>query len=244
MNAVVIDDEKYCTDVLTILLGKHCQEVNVVAVFNQATAALDYLKSHQVDIIFLDIEMPQLNGFELLYQLGNVSSMVIFTTAYDQYALKAFKFNAIAYLLKPIDKDELTAAVKKSGRFTPLSTENIAHLHYISRHSVPDRIMLPIGQELIMVYVKEIICCEAEGSYCKVYCSGLNKPYLLSKNLREMEDILNNPGFFRPHTSWLINDSFIHKIIRGDGMEIVMHGNFHIPVSRGKKQEVMDRLGS
>ena len=87
MNAVVIDDEKYCTDVLTILLGKHCQEVNVVAVFNQATAALDYLKSHQVDIIFLDIEMPQMNGFELLFQLGNVSSMVFFTTAYDQYSL-------------------------------------------------------------------------------------------------------------------------------------------------------------
>lgn len=244
MNAVVIDDEKYCTDVLTILLGKHCPEVNVMAVFNQATLALDYLKSHQVDIIFLDIEMPQMNGFELLYQLGNVSSMVIFTTAYDQYALKAFKFNAIDYLLKPIDKDELSNAVRKSGRFTPLSNENIAHLHYLSQHSVPDRIMLPIGQELILVNVKEIICCEAEGSYCKVYCSGLNKPYLLSKNLREMEDILNNPGFFRPHTSWLINDLYIHKIIRGDGMEIVMQGNFHVPVSRSKKQEVMDRLGS
>lgn len=242
MNAVVIDDEKYCTDVLTILIRKYCPEVNILETFNQSTLALDYLKSHQVDIIFLDIEMPQMNGFELLYKLGTVSSLVIFTTAYDQYALKAFKFNAIDYLLKPIDKDELITAVRKSNRFTPLSTENIAGLHYLSRNSVPERIMLPIGQELIMVNVNEIICCEAGGSYCKVYCHGLNKPYLLSKNLREIEDILNNKKFFRPHTSWLINDNFVHKIIRGEGMEIVLTGNIHVPVSRGKKQEVLDRL--
>lgn len=242
MNAVVIDDEKYCTDVLTILLSKHCPEINVIKVFNQSAAALDYLKSHEADIIFLDIEMPQMNGFELLYQLGKVSSLVIFTTAYDQYALKAFKFNAIDYLLKPIDKNELITAVRKSNRFTPLSSENIENLHYLSQHKVPERIMLPIGQELILVSVKDIICCEADGSYCKVYCSDMNKPYILSKNLREMEEILNNSGFFRPHTSWLIHDKYVSKIIRGEGMEIVLQGNIHVPVSRAKKQEVIERF--
>jgi two-component system, LytTR family, response regulator len=242
MNAVVIDDEKYCTDVLTILLAKHCPEINVIKVFNQSAIALDYLKSHVVDIIFLDIEMPQMNGFELLYQLGKVSSLVIFTTAYDQYALKAFRFNAIDYLLKPIDKNELIIAVKKTNRFTPLSSENIENLHYLSQHKVPERILLPIGQELILVSVKDIICCEADGSYCKVYCSDMNKPYILSKNLREMEEILNNSGFFRPHTSWLIHDKYVSKIIRGEGMEIVLQGNIHVPVSRAKKQEVIERF--
>jgi two-component system, LytTR family, response regulator len=242
MNAVVIDDEKYCTDVLTILLAKHCPEINVIKVFNQSAIALDYLKSHVVDIIFLDIEMPQMNGFELLYQLGKVSSLVIFTTAYDQYALKAFRFNAIDYLLKPIDKNELIIAVKKTNRFTPLSSENIENLHYLSQHKVPERILLPIGQELILVSVKDIICCEADGSYCKVYCSDMNKPYILSKNLREMEEILNNSGFFRPHTSWLIHDKYVSKIIRGEGMEIVLQGNIHVPVSRVKKQEVIERF--
>lgn len=241
MNAIVIDDEKYCTDVLTILLSKHCPEINVIKVFNQSPDALDYLKSHEADIIFLDIEMPQMNGFELLYQLGKVSSLVIFTTAYDQYALKAFKFNAIDYLLKPIDKDELIAAVKKSNKYTALSSENIDNLHYLSRNRVPERIMLPIGQELILVSVKNIICCEADGSYCKVYCSDMKKPYLLSKNLREMEEILNNSGFFRPHTSWLIHDKYVNRIIRGEGMQIVLQGEIYVPVSRAKKQEVMDR---
>jgi len=241
MNAVVIDDEKYCTDVLTILLSKHCPEINVIKVFNQSPDALDYLKSYEADIIFLDIEMPQMNGFELLYQLGKVSSLVIFTTAYDQYALKAFKFNAIDYLLKPIDKDELIAAVKKSNKYTALSSENIDNLHYLSRNRVPERIMLPIGQELILVSVKNIICCEADGSYCKVYCSDMKKPYLLSKNLREMEEILNNSGFFRPHTSWLIHDKYVNRIIRGEGMQIVLQGEIYVPVSRAKKQEVMDR---
>ncbi|MBK9734263.1 MAG: response regulator transcription factor [Saprospiraceae bacterium] len=240
IKAVIIDDEKYCTDVLEILLTKHCPEVRIESVFNHALQALEYLKTNQVDLVFLDIEMPQINGFELLHQLGEMTSRVIFTTAYNQYALKAFRFNAVDYLLKPIDKDELISAVKKT---TPaLNQEKMAHLHYLSQNPVPERILLPIGNEIVFVLVKDIICCEAEGSYCKVYSKGKQKPYLLSKTLRDIEELLNNPKFFRPHTSWLVHELYIEKIIRGEGMEIALHGELTVPVSRSKKQEVLDRL--
>lgn len=240
MTAVIIDDEVYCTDVVSILLAKHCPDVIVEAVFNDSLQALAYLKQHQPDIIFLDIEMPQLNGFDLLQQLGTMTSRVIFTTAYDQYAIKAFKFNTVDYLLKPIDKEELITAVKKTS--AALSPEKISHLHYLSRTHIPEKILLPIGNEIIFVQVKDIICCEADGSYCKIYIHGKDKPYLLSKNLRDIEELLGNPNFFRPHTSWLIHDVFIQKIIKGEGMEIVMSNDIHVPVSRNKKQEVLDRL--
>jgi two-component system LytT family response regulator len=240
MDAVIIDDEKYCTEVLGILLQKYCPGVQVTGIFNHAPAALEYLKTHSPDLIFLDIEMPHLNGFELLSQLGNIHSRVIFTTAYDQYALKAFRFNAIDYLLKPIEKDELIMAVGKSG--PPIVKDQIENLTYLRSHQIPERILLPIGNEIIFVQVKDIICCEAEGSYCKVYCSGMDKPYLLSKNLGDIEDMLNNAKFFRPHTSWLVSENHINKIVRGDGMELHMAGNIQVPVARSKRQEVMERL--
>ncbi|MBK8349565.1 MAG: response regulator transcription factor [Saprospiraceae bacterium] len=240
MTAVIIDDEVYCTDVVSILTSKYCPEVEIAAVFNHSVQALEYLKKQQPDIIFMDIEMPQMNGFELLQQIGDVSSRIIFTTAYDQYAIQAFKFNAVDYLLKPIDKDELIAAVKKSA--PKLQQPKIEHLQYLSQTNVPEKILLPIGNEIIFVQVKDITCCEAEGSYCKVYIMDKEKPYLLSRTLRDIEELLNNPGFFRPHTSWLIHDIHIQKIIRTEGMEIVLHGDIHVPVARSKKQEVMDRL--
>ena len=215
MTTLLLDDELYCTDVLNILLRKHCPSLEIVAIYNDPLLALEYLSENRVDVIFLDIEMPVLNGFELLRKMPKMHSKVIFTTAYDQYALKAFRFNAIDYLLKPIDKTELMEAVGK----------------------------LSIGQEIVFVNVDQIICCEADGSYCKVYCEGQTKPYLLSKNLKDIEEMVQQPQFIRPHASWLINSHFIEKIIKGEGMEIVLSNQLHIPVARSKKQEIMKWLG-
>lgn len=243
MKTLLLDDELYCTDVLNILIQKHCPSLEVVGVYNDPVQALDYLSHHNVDILFLDIEMPILNGFDLLRKLPNMQTKVIFTTAYDQYALKAFRFNAIDYLLKPIDKTELMAAVGKVSQ-TPLLSEPI--LQYLSewqKGPIPKRILLPIGQEIIFVNVDQIICCEADGSYCKVYCEGQAKPYLLSRNLKDLEEMVQLPNFLRPHASWLINTQFIEKIIKGEGMEIVLNNQLHIPVARSKKQEIMKQLG-
>lgn len=240
MTAVIIDDEVYCTDVMQILLSKYCPEVEIIAIFNHSLEALEYLQKSQPDIIFLDIEMPQMNGFQLLNKIIDISSKVIFTTAYDEFALKAIKYNAFDYLLKPIDKEELKAAVKKLVPHH--SAEQISYLHYLSQNAVPEKILLPIGNEIIFVAINDIICCEAEGSYCKIYCKGKSKPYLLSKNLREIEELLNNTHFLRCHASWLIHDRYIQKITKGDAMEITLEENISVPVARSKKQEVIDRL--
>lgn len=242
MKTLILDDELYCTDVLSILIQKHCPSLEVVAVYNDPVLALEYLSHHPVDVVFLDIEMPVINGFELLRKLPNMQSRVIFTTAYDQYALKAFRFNAIDYLLKPIDKTELMEAVGKLPELPMLSPPMLQYLSEWQKGQAPKKILLPIGQEIHFVNVDQIICCEADGSYCKVYCEGQAKPYMLSKNLKDIEEMVQQPHFIRPHASWLINSHFIEKVVKGEGMEIVLSNQISVPVSRNKKQEVMIRL--
>lgn len=243
MKTLLLDDEVFCTDVLNILIQKHCPSLEVVAVFNDPMLALDYLTHHQVDVIFLDIEMPVLNGFDLLRRLPKLQSKVIFTTAYDQYALKAFRFNAIDYLLKPIDKTELVESAAKLKDIPLLSQSLIQYFIDWQNNPGTKKILLPIGQEIIFVNADQIICCEAEGSYCKVYCEGQPKPYLLSRNLKDLEEMIQLPQFIRPHASWLVNTKFIDKIVKSEGMEIILSNQIHIPVSRSKKQEISKLLG-
>jgi two-component system, LytTR family, response regulator len=242
MKVILVDDEVYCTDVLEILLKKHCPDLQIVGVFNQSLVALEALRSDPPDLLFLDIEMPQMNGFELLQQLGNYNFNVIFTTAYDQYAISAFKFNTIDYLLKPIDKNELLDAVQKCNRLNYHLTEKIEHAYYLKSNPVPERIALPIDKNLYFVEVAQIIHCEADGSYCRIFLQNETKPYLLSKSLKEIEELLNNPKFFRTHASYLINTDHIFKISKTDGMDITMRNNALIPVSRTKKGDLMQRI--
>ena len=242
MKTLLLDDEQYCTDVLNLLIQKHCPSLQVVAIFNDPLLAIEYLKIYPVDLLFLDIEMPVVNGFELLRKLPNLQARVIFTTAYDQYALKAFRFNAVDYLLKPIDKSELIEAVSRVQKTSNISQTLALFLSELQNEQNPKKILLPIGNELVFVNVDQIICCEAEGSYCKVYCEGKSKPYLLSKNLKDIEEMILSSHFFRPHASWLINDLFITKVIKGEGMEIVLSNHICVPVARSKKQDVLLRL--
>ncbi|MBK7787980.1 MAG: response regulator transcription factor [Saprospiraceae bacterium] len=243
MKTLLLDDELYCTDVLNILIQKHCPSLEVVAILNDPIKALEYLNHHVIDVLFLDIEMPILNGFDLLGKLPKLQSKVIFTTAYDHYALKAFRFNAIDYLLKPIDKTELKEAVGKLSNSPMMSEPLLQYLSEWKIGKVPQKILLPIGQEIHFVNVDNIICCEADGSYCKVYCEGQTKPHLLSKNLKDLEEMLQLPQFLRPHASWLINSQFIEKIVKSEGMEIVLKNQLHIPVARSKKQDILKFLG-
>ncbi len=242
IKAVIVDDEPYCVDVLKILLQKYCPTVEVAASFNSPEEALQFLYHSPPSLVFLDIEMPGMSGFELLRRLKNIDFSVIFTTAYDHYAIKAFKFNAIDYLLKPIDKDELINAVYKSLKLNKADLQKLEFTQYLKENHIPERILLPIGNELILVDVSNIVYCLADGSYTYIHCSDQEKPFLLSKNLREIEELLSNPHFFRPHNSWLINNKFIHKIIKSDAMEIVVQGNVRIPVARSKRQEVIEWL--
>lgn len=239
LKTFLIDDESYCTDVLRVLLEKYCPDVQVSGVFNEAEAALEAIRLHRPDLVFLDIEMPVLNGFDLLRQCVPVDFKLIFTTAYDQYAVKAFKFNALDYLLKPIDREELVRAVVKA-QFAPIPQPvQVEAAQYLKNNPTPDRIALPVGVELLFVETADILFCESDGSYVSFHLTTQSKPVIVSKSLREVEELLNNPLFFRPHNSFLINLKHIEKIVRTDGGEIVMRNKRSLPVSRAKKAELM-----
>lgn len=241
MTAFLIDDEPHCTDVLRVLLEQHCPEVVVTRIFNDAEAALAALQERAPELVFLDIEMPVLNGFDLLRRCpANSAFRLIFTTAYDQYAVKAFKFNALDYLLKPIDPTELIAAVGKSRRTALPSARQLDAVEHLRRQAVPERIGLPVGQELLLIGVGEIVYCESEGSYVSFYLDGAPRPLIVTKSLREIEDLLNNPEvFFRCHNSYLVNLRHIKKIVRSDGGGLVMRNGREVPVARAKKPELL-----
>lgn len=239
ISTFLIDDEPNCTDVLRVMLGKHCPEIHITGVFNQADKALAAIKAEKPQLVFLDIEMPVLNGFDLLRACEPLDFRVVFTTAYDQYAVRAFKFNALDYLLKPVEREDLIAAVAKASKSAVPSAQVIESVRQLREQAVPERIALPVGQELILIDVASIMHCESDGSYVTVHLEGKHKPVLLSKSLREIEELLNNPMFFRAHNSFLINLKHVQKILRADGGGIVMANGSTLPVARAKKADLL-----
>ena len=228
LNTFLIDDEPHCTDVLRVLLQKHCPELHISGIFNDPEQALEAIQSQKPGLVFLDIEMPYLNGFDLLHQCAAIPFKLIFTTAYDQYAVRAFRFSALDYLLKPINANDLRQAVQKAlSTQTPANPEQLSMAQYLKNTPIPERIALPVGQELILVEVAEVLYCASEGSYATFFVhEGLVKgnKITVSKSLREVEELLNNPGFFRIHNTYLVQVKHIKKIIRNEGGEVVMAG--------------------
>lgn len=243
MKAVIVDDEKHCRDVLKLLLQRHCPAVQVMAACEDGQEGLKAIRLHQPDVVFLDIEMPGMNGFDML--CGNTSQVfdVIFTTAYNEYAIKAIRHNALDYILKPVDKDELVEAVKRAQQSA--STRSSARIEnligYLNRERMGDRIALPTLEGLQIIMSEQIYYCESDGGYTYFYLTS-GKSLLISKNLKEVEEVLENKGFCRVHHGYLINLKHVQKYIRGDGGEVIMANNKNIPVSRNKKQEFLNLL--
>lgn len=244
MKAILVDDELYCTELLSALLAKNCPEVEVVAEFNDPQKAAAFIRDNPPDILFLDIEMPRLNGFDLLERVRPVSFQVVFTTAYNQYALRAIKISALDYLLKPIDIEELKAAVEKAqqqqqspqwGQFELMERTRSAG------EAPPKTIALSTLEGLHFVEVADILYCRSEGSYTNLlFMDG--ESMLLSKPIKDVGELLIPAGFLRVHNSYLINLSHIKKYIRGEGGEIIMKNGDTVPVSRSKKAEFLDRI--
>lgn len=244
MHAVIIDDEKHCRDVLQMLLERHCPEVTIDALCGDPEEALKVIERLQPQLVFLDVEMPGMNGFELLESCTRRSFSVIFTTAYDQYAIKAIRHSALDFLLKPIDKDELVQSVQKALSQTANSATKVdALLQFLHQHVQPnERLALPTEDGLRMIPVKDITYCESAGGYTKVFMVRQGLPTLICRSLKEVEEALKEKGFFRVHNSYLINLSYMHKYIKGDGGEIIMTDGKNIPVSRNRKQDFLTRI--
>ncbi len=243
MTAVIVDDEKHCREVLQHLLHKHCPDVQLVGSYAGGEEALPVLQKQHPDMLFLDIEMPDMNGFQLLEKIPSPSFSIVFTTAYNEYALKAIKQSALDYLLKPIDKDELITAVKKAGENIRKKKEvNIESLLGLINKRESKRFAVPTLEGLIMIDAENIMYCESDSAYCKLFFIDNTKPLTISKTLKDVEEVLQGTDFFRIHHSYLINMKCFQKYVRGEGGEVVMMNGTHLPVSRTRKQDFMNVL--
>jgi two-component system LytT family response regulator len=245
INAVIIEDEKKSMEVLHALVSANCPDVNIVGSADSVSSGVDLIKKATPKLIFLDIEMADGSGFDLLERVGSNNYDVIFTTASDAHALKAIKFSAIDYLLKPIDGDELKAAVDKLKDRKPsdASLENLRFLlqNFKQPSQQYSKITLPTGNAYEIVNVKDIIRCEADGSYTTFFLES-KKKLLVSASLKHYEDLLPEEDFIRVHHHHLINMSHVVRYLKTDGGYAVMSDGTQIEISRRKKEAFLARL--
>jgi two-component system, LytTR family, response regulator len=239
MNCIIIDDEKHCIKTLTNLLEINFPEVKILASCFDSTKAYDLIRHHRPDFIFLDIEMPFLNGFDLLSKFEHLDFDVIFTTAYDSYAIKAIKYSALDYLLKPVDKEELAFAINKiKSRESSISKAQLQMASAVHSKQLPDTIALPTSNGLTFAPVSDIMYCTADVSYTRLFMTDKSE-ILLSRTLGDVGELLSEYDFFRIHHSSLINLKYVKKYIRGEGGEVVMSNGKSLIVARTRKTDFL-----
>ncbi len=243
IKAVIVDDEPNGIDFLKYSVERHCPEVMIVATFNLPLEALNQIPLIKPDILFVDVEMPRLNGFELVEKLSHLSGMhVIFTTAYNEFALKAFRVSATDYLLKPIDPDELKQAVNKVITLTREENTGVSELlDFIKTQNTIKKISVSTDKGIHFIEQDDIIYLQSEGSYTHLFLKG-DKKLLSSKSIGYFEEMLTDKGFFRIHHSNIINVTHLSKYIRQDGGYVEMSNGANLTVSRRKKDEFLDYI--
>lgn len=243
INAILIDDEKNALEVLQMQLTQFCKEVNIVATANGGLKGIEAIKKYNPDLVFLDIEMPHKNGFDVLTETSQFNYDVVFTTAYDQFAIKAFKFSAIDYLLKPIDIVELQQAVEKAkqkkGNTNLDEKIKLLFSQLQPQQKLTNKIALPIGDAMQLTEPDEIIRCESDSNYTHIFLAN-GKKITLAKTLKEVEENISGNPFYRIHQSHLINMNHVNKYIKGDSPYVVMKDGTQIAISRNKKEAFME----
>jgi two-component system, LytTR family, response regulator len=245
LKAVIVEDEKKSRETLTGLLKLFCNNVEVVAEADDVQSGIEAIETHSPDILFLDIQMPDGNGFQLLEALKEINFEVIFTTAYDQFAIKAIKFSALDYLLKPIFPDDLKDAVRKAEEKIG-GTQFRAGIQTLvenMRNPAMDapKIVLSTFNKIHVVHVKDITRCESDNYYTKFYFTK-DKELMVSKTLKEVEELLSGYNFIRPHKSHLVNLLYVKNFARPDGGSITMADGTMVPVSRRKRESIIELL--
>jgi len=245
ITAIIIDDEAKGRLALREKLSSYCPEVRVLAEASNGQDALLLIQQHKPQLLFLDIEMPRMNGFEMLNAIPEKKFHVIFTTAYDQYAIKAIKYAAFDYLLKPIDIEELKTAVEKiDNKENGQTKKQIELLQQNLQHPKKqlNKLAIPTLEGLLFYDINDIIQLEANSNYTNLYLINNNK-ITASKTLKEFEELLPEDTFFRTHHSHLINLNYIKRYIKGDGGQIELQNGRYVDVSRRKKEEFLKTIG-
>lgn len=240
ITAAIIDDEPHCIKTLSYLLQREFPQVVTVFTSGDPLNCKALVEQHAPDIVFLDIEMPEMNGLQLLAQWDPIPFKVVFTTAYDRYAIRAIRLNALDYLLKPVTREELQRAIDRCMQTTEkTSREKVLQLHLFAERKIPETIALSSSQGLHFVKLEDILYLEGDDCYTHVILRNDPK-CVVSKTLSVFEELLGGDGtFFRAHKSYIINLLFIRQYIRGDGGEIIMQDGKRITLSRNKKEEFL-----
>ena len=242
VKAILVDDEKHGLETLAILLNDYCPGVRVMEKCNSAKKALEAIEAIKPDLVFLDIEMPVMNGFELLEQFEQIPFTVIFTTSYDQYAIKAIRFSALDYLLKPVDPKELVSAVHKASRQKQSPTSEQLQIlmdQLQNKEKQFSKIAIPTLEGFELIPADEVVSCEADDNYTHLFLKNKTK-ITASRSLKEMEEQLKEfPGFIRVHHSYIVNLNEVVKYVRGEGGYLIMTDNSTVNVSRSRKNALL-----
>jgi two-component system LytT family response regulator len=240
MKAVIIDDEQDSRQILANYLAKYCPDVTICGFGESVSTGLDAIQKHNPDIVFLDIEMPYGNGFDLLDKVGEHTFETVFVTAFGNYAIQALNQSAAYYLLKPIDIDELIKAVEKikTERAEENYTQHARVLMDNMKGGGQQKIMLPTLEGFEIVNIGKILYCEAADNFTKFYFDE-GQPLLICRTLKYFEDVLQPHGFLRIHRSYMINPVFVVRYSKGKGGYVTMKNNQELEVSANKKQEFL-----
>jgi two-component system LytT family response regulator len=244
ITAILVDDEQHSTASLEISLSEIESPIRVLKTFNKAEEALQYIKlGVEFDLLFLDIEMPGMNGFELLENLENIPFDIIFVTAFNQYAINAFKYSAFDYLLKPIDERELQQCISRWHQKDKktIDLKQISYLQeLIYQTKQPDKLALPTYDGLELVPIASIAHCQSESNYTKFYFVD-GTTLLICKTLKDVDSALSPHGFIRIHQSHLVNPHYIKKLVKNDGGYLIMNNGDQLRISKNKK-EIINHL--
>jgi two-component system, LytTR family, response regulator len=237
IRTLIVDDEPDAVNFIASIIGEYCPRLEIIGTAHSAKEGVKIILEHSPDLVFLDVEMPQGSGFDLLYQFPEKTFEVIFITAFNHYAIKAIKFSAVDYILKPININEFRDAVEKViHKRTTVDNRNISYSNLLEnlRSPQPCKLAIPTSEGMEYLKTTGIIRIEADRSYSWFFLEGKRK-ILVSRNLKEYQELLGEQKFFRPHNSHLINLEHVKKYIRHEGGIIEMDDGSQVPLSRPRK---------
>jgi two-component system LytT family response regulator len=245
IKAILIDDEVHCLDTLSILLKDYCPEVQVIDQCSSARLGIASIQKHSPGLVFMDIEMPSMNAFEMLEQFDEIKFAIVFTTGYDQYAIKAIRFSALDYLLKPIDPKELVAAVHKVQTQKYLASDEqyrMLQSHIQHKDYNFTKIAMPTAEGFELIPAEQLVRCEADDNYTHLFLKNKSK-IIACRTLKDIEEQLQDfSSFIRVHHSYLVNLNEVTKYIRGEGGYLVMSDGTTVSVSRSRKDLLLKKL--
>ena len=246
LRTILIDDEESSLSSIKEKLNKHCSQVEITGAFTSAEDGREAIESLHPDLVFLDIEMPVMNGFVMLQQLKYKNFELIFVTAYDHYAIKAIRYSALDYLVKPVEIDQLKSAVEraavKRNILEPNRQLEILLDNILRKKSMFQHIAIPTSDGLQFIKTDDIFYLEASINYTHIYLAGKTR-YTVGRTLKDFEEMLPADNFLRIHNSYIINKNYLEKYVRGEGGQVIMKNGTVLDVSKRKKAEFLKSIG-